>query len=232
MVVQFSLNFDALTYVGVTKGYSTYDEVYNSWNERAREKPQFGEKSPYYGIDLSKLDAAKNYLALGAAGILVRGFDRKLNTLDVEVYQAVGEDSADKVALTVKGDPIEDRNGYLKQIRGQRWEFVPANVVQMNGSETSMLYWVEGDGRIGRISEGGFKHPIELCPGLSIAFGDDLREKVEQFVSTKGTAAWQACDIVFNYSANGNVLDEVASLTNQVSFYASNGRAYQANIWR
>jgi hypothetical protein len=95
-----------------------------------------------------------------------------------------------------------------------------------------MLFWVEADGRIGKISEGGFKHPIELCPGLSISFGDDLRGKVEEFVATKGAAAWQACDIVFNYSANGNVLDEVASLTNQVSFYASNGRAYQANIWR
>jgi hypothetical protein len=232
MTVQFSLNFDALTYVGVTKGYTTYDEVFNSWNDRARERPQFGERSPYYGLDLASVEPGKNYLALGAAGILVRGYDRKLNTLEVEIYEAVGEDSADKLALTVKGDPIEDRNGYLKQIRGQRWEFVPANVVQMNGSETSMLFWVEADGRIGKISEGGFKHPINLCPGLSISFGDDVRAQVEQFVATKGAAAWQACDIVFNYSANGNVLDEVASLTNQVSFYTSNGRAYQANIWR
>lgn len=232
VVVQFSLNFDALTYVGVTKGYTAVDRIYNSWNERAREKPALGEKSPYYGIDLAKLDPAKNNLALGASGITVKGFDRKLNTLDIEVYEAVGDEGATKHSYTVAGDPIEDRNGYLKQIRGQRWEFVPANVVSLNGAETSMLFWVEANGKIGRISEGGFKQAVELCPGLSIRFGDDVREKVEAFVDTKGEAAWRACDIVYNYSINGNVLDEVVSLTNQVSFYTSNGRATQANIWR
>jgi hypothetical protein len=232
VVVQFSLNFDALTYVGVTKGYTAVDRIYNSWNERAREKPTLGEKSPYYGIDLAKLEPAKNNLALGASGITVKGFDRKLNTLDIEIYEAVGDEGATKHSYTVSGDPIEDRNGYLKQIRGQRWEFVPANVVYLNGSETSMIFWVEGNGKIGRISEGGFKQAVELCPGLPIRFGDDVREKIEGFVATKGEAAWRACEIVFNYSINGNVLDEVVSLTNQVSFYTSNGRATQANLWR
>lgn len=232
LVVQFSLNFDALTYVGTTKGFSTFDEIFSSWNERVREEPLVGEKSPYYGIDLSRVDTAKNYLALGAKGIEVTGYDRKLNTLDVNVYEATGDDGSNKVSLKVTGYPIEDRNGYLKQIRGQRWEFVPASLVQLNGSESGMLFWIEADGQIGRIAEGNYKHPIDLCPGLSIAYGDDVRAKVDAFVATKGQAAWQACDIVFNYSVNGNVLDEVASLTNQTSFYVSNGRAIQANIWR
>ena len=232
LIVQFSLNFDALTSVIVSKGYTTFDEIFNSWNDRVREDPTFGEKSPYYGIDLGRASPSDNYLALGASGIEVKGFDRKLNTLDINIYKAAGADGSEKLSLTVRGSPIEDRNGYLRQIRGQRWEFVPANVVQLYGLETALAFWVEANGKIGRISEGGFKHPVNLCTGLSISFGDDVREKVDAFVASKGTAAWQACDLVFNYSINGNVLDEVVSLTNQVSFATSNGRAIQANLWR
>jgi hypothetical protein len=95
-----------------------------------------------------------------------------------------------------------------------------------------MIFWVEADGLIGRVAEGRFKQPVNLCPGLPIRFGDDLRARVESFAATAGEQAFRDCEIVFNYSANGNVLDEVVSLTNRVGFTTSADRAVQVNLWR
>ena len=109
---------------------------------------------------------------------------------------------------------------------------MPANVVQLSGREAGFIAYVEADGLIGRIGTGGFKQPMSLCPGLSISYGDDIREEVKAYVDTIGVDAYRECEIVFNYSDNGNVLDAVASLTNRVSFVTINGRAVQVDIWR
>ena len=233
LVVQFSLNFDALTAVSVQRGRSTLDTVYASWNQRGRPRPGLGqEKSPYYGADLARLAIDDNALALGGPGIEVQGFNRQLNTLDIRLSTPRDGGGVEKIELTVAGAPIEDRNGYLRQTRGRRFEFVPANVVELQGRETSMIFWVEADGLIGRVAEGRFKQPVNLCPGLPIRFGDDLRARVEAFAATAGEQAFRDCEIVFNYSANGNVLDEVVSLTNRVGFTTSADRAVQVNLWR
>jgi hypothetical protein len=233
LVVQFSLNFDALTAVSVQRGRSTLDAVYASWNQRGRPRPGLGqEKSPYYGADLARLAIDDNALALGGPGIEVQGFNRQLNTLDIRLSAPRDGGGVEKIELTVAGAPIEDRNGYLRQTRGRRFEFVPANVVELQGRETSMIFWVEADGLIGRVAEGRFKQPVNLCPGLPIRFGDDLRARVESFAATAGEQAFRDCEIVFNYSANGNVLDEVVSLTNRVGFTTSADRAVQVNLWR
>ena len=109
---------------------------------------------------------------------------------------------------------------------------MPASVIRVSGRETGMIFYIEADKRIGRVAEGGFKRPVSLCPGLDIAYGDDIREKVEAFTAQAGVDAYRQCEIVFNYSANGNVLDGVASITNRVSFVTVNGRAVQADMWR
>jgi hypothetical protein len=233
LTVQFSLNFDSLSAVSIERGRSKLDDVYAGWNQRARPRPGLGqEKSPYYGADLARGDLETNPLALGGPGIQVLGFDRRLGTLDIELEAPREGGGSEKLELTVSGDPLEDRNGYLRQIRGRRYEFVPANVVQLQGRETSMIFWVEADGLIGRVAEGRFKHPVNLCPGLAISYGDDVRAKVAAFAEARGDQAFRDCEITYNYSANGNVLDEVVSLTNRVSFTISADRAVQVNLWR
>ncbi len=232
LTVQFSINFDALTAIDVSTGLSAIDRIFSAWNGFVRPRPNMFEpgKSPYFGIDLAEL--ADNKIGLNQAGIKVDGFDRQLGTLDVRIAVPDADGDLNLVPLVVRGSPIEDRNGYLKQIRGQRYEFVPANVVQLGGKETSMVFWVTGEGRIGRIAEGGFKHPVDLCPGLPIRYGDDIREKLEVFAATAGEKAYRDCEIVLNTSVNDNVLDEVVSLVHQVGFVTNAGRATQVNVWR
>lgn len=229
ITVQYSLNYGAITAVTIGRGYSELDELLNEWNEELREPLGFQmPKYPYYSADLGTWSSAVNPFALGGFGIEVGEWDRKLNTMQVKLRKPDGE----QVELTVPGDPIEDRNGYLRQIRGERYEWVPANVVRLFGREAGFIAYVEADGSIGRIATGSFKQPMQLCTGLEIAYGDFIREKIEAFVETAGVDAYRECEIVFNYSDNGNVLDGVASLTNRVSFVTVNGRAVQVDIWR
>ena len=229
----FSINYGALTAVTTSKGRTFIDDIFYKLNDRLRPAPTFGHKSPFYGLDLAKKDPADNPLSLGAAGIKVYSANLQLNTLEVDVARPVGDrDAVDFLRMTATGLPKEQNNGFLRQIRGQRWEFKPADVVYLLGQETELVFWVEPDGRIGKIKEYDFKQPVEICPGLPIRFGDDIRKKVEEFTATQGLAARQSCDIVFNYSTNGNILNEVSSLANLVSFGTTNGRATSASVWR
>ena len=230
LTVQYSLNYGAITAITIGRGYSELDELLVSWNEDLREPLGFQmPRYPYYSADLGTQNPEQNPFALGGDGIEVGEWDRQLNTMKVLLKQP---GAAQKVELTVPGNPIEDRNGYLRQIRGERYEWVPANVVSLFGREAGFIAYVEADGRIGRIATGGFKRPMALCPGLEISYGDDIRRKVQAFVDDIGVDAYRECEIVFNYSDNGNVLDAVASLTNRVSFVTVNGRAVQVDIWR
>jgi hypothetical protein len=231
LTVQYSLNYGAVTAITIGRGYSELDTLFNTWNEELREPLGFQmPKYPYYSADLGRMNPEVNNFALGGNGIEVGEWDRKLNTMKVRLRQPGQVESWTE--LTVPGDPIEDRNGYLRQIRGERYEWVPANVVRLFGREAGFIAYVEADGLIGRIGTGGFKRPMSLCPGLEISYGDDVREMVQAFVDEQGVDAYRECEIVFNYSENGNVLDAVASLTNRVSFVTVNGRAVQVDIWR
>ncbi len=95
-----------------------------------------------------------------------------------------------------------------------------------------MLFYVEPGDRIGRIVQGRFKGAIELCPGLEIRFGDDVRAKVDAWAAARGVRAYRTCELTYNYSENGNVLDEVASLANRIAFTVSNGRATSVAMWK
>ena len=229
--VQYSLSYGALTALGLGISYNEIDAILNDWNEAVRPRPgglAGGTKSPYYGIDLSKQDPDTHALALGGAGIRVLDFDRDLGIITVKLLTADRE----FVEVSVPGTDVGDRGGYLRQIRGERYEFVPAYAVQLNGKETSMLWYVEPGDRIGRIVQGRFKGAMELCPGLEISFGDNVRKKVDEWVQQRGLQAFRSCEIVYNYSTNGNVLDYVVSLANRIEFTVSNGRATSVAVWR
>ncbi len=230
VTVQYSLNYGAVTAVTVGAGWGEIDEILQGWNQSLRPNRGLVDPPyPYYSVDLA-LNPDNPY-GLDGQGIIVLGYDRQLGTLDVEL-QRTGVGGVTLVPLTVSGAPADDRNGYLRQIRGERYEFVPAHQVSLSGLETGMLAYVEADGRIGRVGMGGFKQPIQLCPGLRISYGDDVPAAVEAWTATAGVDRYRECEIVFNYSENGNVLDAVASLTNRVSFVTVNQRAVQADLWR
>ncbi len=233
ITAQFSLNYGALTAITVSTGFSPIDELYATWNEEIRPRPGLGaKKSPYYSIDLAKQSPGDNPLALGGDGIRIDEYRRYLNMFDIRVTGLDG-DSRTLVPFTVPGVAAADQGGYTRQLRGERFEWVPATVIQLYGKETFLAFYVdEADSKIGRVSESYFKGRVPLCAGLDIAYGDYVRDRVEAFTAQKGLDAFRACEIVFNYSANGNVLDSVASLANRVSFTVVNGRAVAAAVWR
>jgi hypothetical protein len=222
--VQYSLNFGAVTYVSVERGFSEVDEIFHTL------RSTLGGTEPFYSLDLA-LQVTNPY-GLGGTAITVNGFDRQLTTLDVTLQTLLPGGMAGTIDLTVPGDPIEDRNGYLKQIHGERWEWVPADVVRLFGKETVQRFYVEADGAIGRVDQVNLTGAIELCPGLSIRFGDDVPAKVQAWTEENGSRAYTDCDLAFNYSPNGNVLYSVVSIANRRMVEVANGGAVSAAVWR
>lgn len=219
---QYSLNYGAITYVSVERGFSEIDDIFVALKER------LGGTEPYYSIDLGL--SLTNPYGLNGSAITVNGFDRQLGTLDVTLQTETVPTAT--IDLVVPGDPIEDRNGYSRQIRGERWEFVPANVVRLFGKETVQRFYIEADGKIGRIDQVNLTGALELCPGLNIRFGENVPAKIDEWARSAQTNAYNDCDLAFNYSENGNVLKSVASIANRRSVDVANGGAVSASIWR
>jgi hypothetical protein len=215
MGVQYSLNFGAVTFVEVSRGDSVVDRVI----ELGRAAPT----SPYYeAADM----LGGNLVSLGSNGISVTGFDRRLATLNIGV---AGSSVASELA--VSGAPLEDVAGYSRQIRGQRFEFVPAHQVNLFGKENFMVAWVREDGTIGKLEDRQFKGSLELCPGLPIAYGDDVQSLLVAWEATVTPEAYRDCDLVFNSSANGNVLFDITSIAYRRSFSVIDGRAINVSVW-
>ena len=203
-----------------------------------------------YGPDYGFL-AHSNY-SLGGDGIRVRrdldGWnDRALEAITVSLVIPSTDVGAGTKTLKLKvpGEASEDESGYMKQIRGERYEFVSADQVTLYGKGTMLIFYVHPDGTIGRIVNPQFKAPTLLCNGpspdlnLNIPYNGDVRKSVthwtEQLDSARpgdGLTYFRACDVVYNYSENGNVLDSVASMKNKVSFTTVDGKAVTAAIWR
>ena len=227
LVVQYSLNFGYVTAVTVERGFSTIDTVLNSVNGYVRDT--YGlPTSPYYELAFS---AAPTPYGLGGDGIVVNGYDRELETLDVDLTMLEG-DGPSVMSLSVPGDPIAARSGFLRQIRGERFEFVPAHAVRLYGKESSFLYHVDEAGEIARVEQFNFKGFVELCGGLGVAYGDDVRATVEAWSSAVGSSAYGNCEVVFNYSEDGHVLTSIASLSNKVAVGVAAGRAISAAMWK
>ena len=241
ITAQYNLNFAALTAIGVSAGFSPVDEIYNGWNNALREPPPFQRPYPYFTPDMFKMDPAHNPLALGGRGLSVKPetYDRNFDMMDVLV-SVNSNGSTLRQELTLPGASKNDGRGYFRQIRGERSEFVPAWGVSLGGKETGATFWVEeelGDEGemsyvIGRVSMSGYKGAVELCPGLGVRYGEDLRSKIVDYAETAGFTAYEACEIVFNYSDNGNVLDDVISLANRTGITAYAGRASAVAYWR
>lgn len=210
--VQYSLNFGAVTFVSVERGFSEIDDVLS-----------FAASGTYYQISDS---LGGGSYGLGGNGIAVGDFDRQLDMLTVNFATGMI-----RTRLPVSGDPIEDFNGYNRQIRGERFEFIPANEVRVYGKESVVIFWVREDGTIGRINQGLFKGSLDLCPGLSIQYGDHVPAKLDAWSKTVSQGEYLDCEIVYNYSENGNVLDSIASLANRRSFILIGKRAVTASIW-
>ena len=214
--VQYSLNFGAVTYVEVSRGQSEIDRLIS--NGRGPSViPYFQAAEMLGGTTVS----------LGSDVIQVSDFDRRLNTLTLRIDEQVGPD----YLLEVPGYPLQDLNGYQRQIRGQRYEFVPAHEMDLFGKETILVIWIREDGTIGRVEDRLFKGALELCPGLPIRYGDDVRSKLLAWERTVSPNEYRDCDLTFNYSSNGNVLDSVASLSNRTDFLVVDGRAVTASVW-
>lgn len=227
MVVQYSLNFGAITAVSIERGMSRVDDIFEGILGQLNTI-NGGTPEPYYTLEMCK--HFDNPYKLGAGPIFVHSFDRQLSTLDVTLstWDASGTGS---VRMTVPGTPIEDNGGYLRQIRGERYEWVPANAIGLYGKETSLTLYVEPNGAVTRIVQGLYKGTVDLCPGLPIRQGDNVPEAIDAWVATQGTQAFHNCEIVFNYSENGNILDEVVSLNSRVGFVTYDSRAVSASMW-
>lgn len=243
LMVQYSLNYGAVTAVSVDAGESVVDQKFDAL------LATLDPFATYYGIEYSwETDTEGNPvnpLGLGGTGIVVSGSDRKLNTVDI----ALKVDDSAAVDLRVPGAVMADQAGFFKQVRGERYEFVPAHQVALYGRETQMVFYVNeirlSNGESGcdkpegctvqtiaAVYQPSFKGKLGLCNGLDIQFGDDLRAKIDAWTALRGQAAFSECEIVFNYSANGNVLTGVASLANKTSFDTYDGRAIAVSIWQ
>jgi hypothetical protein len=214
---QYSLNFGAVTFVEVSRGDSLIDRVL----EQGRA-PSEAPASYYLAADM----LSTGLVSLRSSAISVSGFDRRLATLDI----SIGDGSA-STPLQVSGAPLEDVAGYSRQIRGERYEFVPAHQVNLFGKETFVVAWVREDGSIGKLENREFKGSLELCPGLPIARGDDVKQALLAWESAVSPEQYRDCDLVFNYSENGNVLLDITSIAYRRSFSVIDGRALDVSVW-
>ncbi len=217
---QYSLNFGALTAVFVERGNGEVDRAVEAHLD------VLAPAAAWYGAE--QVTQAGNPLGLNGTGVTVRGFDRKLQTLGVSVARP-GQDPLD---LVVSGDPRADNNGYLRQIRGQRFEFVPADVVRLFGKETIQVLFVEADGAIGAVELREYKGAVDLCAGLEVRYGDDVRRSLEAWAASVTPNTYSDCEVVFNYSPNGNILNEIVSLKNKVKLTVVADRAVTVTYWR
>lgn len=216
--VQYSLNFGAITAIFVERGTSEIDDIIN--------EAAAGINNSFEYFQAWMAAAGSNY-SLEGTGINVRGFDRRLGTLEVFLQRGFGR----PLGLNVTGEPIEDNAGYYRQIRGERFEFIRAHEVALYGKETILLAYVREDGTIGRINVGTFKGSVEICDGLGISYGDNVRDKIMAWEQTVTANDYRDCELVFNYSANRNILDSVTSIANRRSFTVVDGRAVTVSQW-
>ena len=255
MVVQFSNSYGAVTAVTISRGYSEIDEIYAGINTSVRNRSDV-DSYPYYQLDLSRLDPAINPYALGGDAMIVTDFDRQLDVVTVNAKTITPSGAVGRKTLIVPGSSIDDRGGYTRQLAGERFEFVPASNVRLLGKETVMDFWVEADGTVGSVAEYLFKGEIKLCDGptifppadpdapedspapepidqtLFVEYGDDLPKVLEAWRSEVGDDIYRDCQVLFNYSADGNVLDAVVSLKTKTLFVTVADRAVTARIWK
>jgi hypothetical protein len=191
-----------------------------------RPEPLIVAPSPHYSIDLARVD---HPFGLGGEGVKLLSIDRLIDIAQVEIKTPNDE----ILTYSTSARSAEDGAGYFKQIRGERFEFVPATVVNLYGRDTLIAIYIdEADGKVGRVYQPLFRNEVILCAGLNVTYGDDLSKMVKAWAESVSNDVYRSCELVYNYSDNGNVLDSVASLANRVSITTSYNRAVAASVWR
>ena len=74
--------------------------------------------------------------------------------------------------------------------------------------------------------------PEPVDTSLYIEFGDNMPQAMDAWRTLVGDATYRDCQILFNYSSDGNVLDSVFSLKSKTSFVTIADRAVTARIWK
>lgn len=221
---QYSLNFGAITALTVERGRSEVDELFAGLNVPLR-KALGAPPSDYYDIGIA---VPQSPLGLGGSALQVLRFDRRRGTVDVEIELP----GAEPLALTVPGASMDDSSGFLRQIRGERFEFVPSHLVRLLGKETSFDFRVDAEGAIVALTQNRFKGVVRLCPTLPVEYGVDVPRRIEQWRAALGDSVHRECELVLNYSEDGNVLQSVASVVNRTSVSVIAGRAQSATVWQ
>jgi hypothetical protein len=227
LTVQYSLYFGAVTSVTIERGTSEVDELFAAVT--AASVARGVTDAPYYDARLASTRLTWNPYRLGGDGIVVGEADRRDDMVKVELQNMA---SGGMLELQVPGVRIEDRAGFLRPLRGERSEFVPAHQVTLAGKETVQLFHVMEDGTIGRVQQNVFKAPMTLCPGLRIGYGDDVRAWVDAWHAAVGDSAYQNCELVFHTSSDGHVLAGVSSIANRIQFETVADQAVNVAVWR
>jgi len=227
LIVQYSLFFGAVTAVTIERGTSEVDDVFAAAAGAANKLGV--SPSPYYDIRFSGPRQTWNPFRLGGNGIVIGNADRQNDSLWVQLTDMASDKP---VELPVPGSRIEDRSGFLRPLRGERSEFVPSTRVVLAGKETALVFYVMPDGSIGRVQQNRFKGALGLCPGLTFAYGENVRSQIEQWHAVVGDSVYQNCELVFHHSTDGHILTGVSSLANRVQFEVVAERAINASMWR
>ncbi len=256
MTVQFSFLIGEVVVVSVYRGFNESDDVFQKMHQALYLQAQYPaglgflndlKSSNYYLFEESTFPPegvpnllAPNPYALGGNGIKVTGFDRKLNTVDVELALPDGQIAK----LKTPGTHKLDNGGCMIQERGERYDFRPGHWVDLNGRENRMSFCIQeisGEDANGNevkvpeitmIQQSYFKGEVMLCKNLYVTFGQNVRELVTQYRKAYGDQAYNQCEIVFNWSENGNVLKSVTSLANRTTIYTEAERALHAAKWQ
>jgi hypothetical protein len=234
--LKYTTVFDALTAVVIGSGENAVDGLFDQIIDRitAVTASDQAPRQPYYTAEMLRLPPQRSPLALGSDAIRVDAdqADRRLGMLPVTI-SGLGAGGAASRTLQLPGVPARDRAGYSRLLRPGAYEFVRAHLVSLPGLRTGVTVYVrEADDKIGFVTLSAFEGTVELCPGLHVRRGDDLRAAVDAWAGVHSAAEYQSCQLVFGYSENGNVLDSVASVYNRISVSAEGGQASSVSIWQ
>jgi hypothetical protein len=65
-----------------------------------------------------------------------------------------------------------------------------------------------------------------------LSYGDEIMPKIQEWQESVSTSQFLNCELVYNYSENGNILDSVVSLANKTGIRVVGNRVKAADVWR
>ena len=175
------------------------------------------------------------------------GLDRTLTT---GVISALGREIVSPARLTIRdviqtdaainpgnsGGPLLDSAGRLIGVNTAIYSPSGAFAGIGFAIPADTVGWVVPEliahGRIERVWAAVLRTSIELCPGLELRYGDEIMAEILDWQETVTTSEFLNCELIFNYTENGNILDSVVSLGNKTGIALDGDRVKAANVWR